>query len=139
MNNNKWVVDIPAPTFSSAKPPVKSVKMLAAQRQHVKKLQQKLEEDEKNFFMNLMSIDGWEYFITKHTSTYQRPKEVLPKLKNYFRGIDIEFDKEDGLPTSASFTIRYAAHSGYGAYQYCKFRTNPIPIEDIENFIQNKE
>ena len=71
--------------------PVKSIKMIAAQRQHVKKLQEKLKEDENNFFATLTSADDWEYFITKHTSTYQRPKNVIPHLKKFFRDIDIVF------------------------------------------------
>ena len=112
--------------------PVKSIKMIAAQRQHVKKLQEKLKEDENNFFATLTSTDGWEYFITKHTSTYQRPKNVIPHLKNFFRDIDI--DKEEGIPTTAAFTITYIL-----GYSYKSFRTQPIPISEIEEFIENKE
>ena len=114
--------------------PVKSIKMIAAQRQHVKKLQEKLKEDENNFFATLTSADGWEYFITKHTSTYQRPKNVIPHLKNFFRDIDIVFDKEEGIPTTAAFTITYIS-----GYSYKSFRTQPIPISEIEEFIENKE
>ena len=125
--------------------PVKSIKMIAAQRQHVKKLQEKLKEDEKNFFAILTSIDGWEYFMTRHTSTYQRPKNVIPHLKNFFKDIDIVFDKEEGIPTTAAFTITYTrGYSGYKSYNYksynyLKFRTQPIPISEIEEFIENKE
>lgn len=125
--------------------PVKSIKMIAAQRQHVKKLQEKLKDDEKNFFATLTSIDGWEYFMTRHTSTYQRPKEVIPYLKNFFKDIDIVFDKEEGIPTTAAFTITYTrGYSGYKSYNYksynyLKFRTQPIPISEIEEFIENKE
>ena len=114
--------------------PVKSIKMIAAQRQHVKKLQEKLKEDENNFFVILASTDGWEYFITKHTSTYQRPKNVIPHLKNFFRDINIVFDKEEGIPTTAAFTITYIL-----GYSYKSFRTQPIPISEIEEFIENKE
>ena len=117
---------------------VKGLKMLAAQRQHIKKLQKNLEHDENNFFRVLTSLPGWELFITKHTSTYQRPKDVLPHLKNYFKNLDIEFDTEEGLPTKAKFIITYAAGGGYKSYQHLKFRTNEIPISDIEEFIQNK-
>ena len=119
--------------------------MIAAQRQHVKKLQEKLKEDEKNFFATLTNIDGWEYFMTRHTSTYQRPKEVIPYLKNFFKDIDIVFDKEEGIPTTAAFTITYTrGYSGYKSYNYksynyLKFRTQPIPITEIEEFIENKE
>ena len=135
--NNKWQVEFPA-LEKQANTPVKSIKMIAAQRQHVKKLQEKLKEDEKNFFAALTGIDGWEYFISKHTSTYQRPKDVLPHLKNHFRNIEIEFDKEEGIPTTAAFTITYAAGNGYKAYQHLKFRTQAIPIDEIESFLENK-
>ena len=46
------------------------------------------------FFATLTSADGWEYFITKHTSTYQRPKNVIPHLKKFFRDIDIVLIKK---------------------------------------------
>ena len=94
-NSNKWQASVSG-TESLNKPSahVKSIKMIAAQRQHAKKLQEKLKEDEKNFFATLTSIDGWEYFMTRHTSTYQRPKEVIPYLKNFFKYIDIVFDKQ---------------------------------------------
>ena len=36
--------------------PVKSIKMIAAQRQHVKKLQEKLKEDENNFFLQHLQV-----------------------------------------------------------------------------------
>ena len=145
-NSNKWQVSV-SDTESLNKPSahVKSIKMIAAQRQHVKKLQEKLKEDEKNFFATLTSIDGWEYFMTRHTSTYQRPKEVIPYLKNFFKDIDIVFDKEEGIPTTAVFTITYTrGYSGYKSYNYksynyLKFRTQPIPISEIEEFIENKE
>ena len=145
-NSNKWQASVSG-TESLNKPSahVKSIKMIAAQRQHVKKLQEKLKEDEKNFFATLTSIDGWEYFMTRHTSTYQRPKEVIPYLKNFFKDIDIVFDKEEGIPTTAAFTITYTrGYSGYKSYNYksynyLKFRTQPIPISEIEEFIENKE
>lgn len=145
-NSNKWQASV-SDTESLNKPSahVKSIKMIAAQRQHVKKLQEKLKEDEKNFFATLTSIDGWEYFMTRHTSTYQRPKEVIPYLKNFFKDIDIVFDKEEGIPTTAAFTITYTrGYSGYKSYNYksynyLKFRTQPIPISEIEEFIENKE
>ena len=145
-NSNKWQASVSG-TESLNKPSahVKSIKMIAAQRQHVKKLQEKLKEDEKNFFATLTSIDGWEYFMTRHTSTYQRPKEVIPYLKNFFKDIDIVFDKEEGIPTTAAFTITYTrGYSGYKSYSYksynyLKFRTQPIPISEIEEFIENKE
>ena len=145
-NSNKWQASVSG-TESLNKPSahVKSIKMIAAQRQHVKKLQEKLKEDEKNFFATLTSIDGWEYFMTRHTSTYQRPKEVIPYLKNFFKDIDIDFDKEEGIPTTAAFTITYTrGYSGYKSYNYksynyLKFRTQPIPISEIEEFIENKE
>lgn len=145
-NSNKWQASVSG-TESLNKPSahVKSIKMIAAQRQHVKKLQEKLKEDEKNFFATLTSIDGWEYFMTRHTSTYQRPKEVIPYLKNFFKDIDIVFDKEEGIPTTAAFTITYTrGYSGYKSYNYksynyLKFRTQPIPINEIEEFIENKE
>ena len=119
--------------------PLKSVKMIAAQRQHVKKLQENLEADESNFFRKLMSINGWEYFITKHTSTYQRPKDVIPYLKNFFSDIDIVFDKEEGIPTTAAFIITYTPWDSYSSQHYLKFRTKQIPISEIEEFIENKE
>lgn len=145
-NSNKWQASVSG-TESLNKPSahIKSIKMIAAQRQHVKKLQEKLKEDEKNFFATLTSIDGWEYFMTRHTSTYQRPKEVIPYLKNFFKDIDIVFDKEEGIPTTAAFTITYTrGYSGYKSYNYksynyLKFRTQPIPISEIEEFIENKE
>ena len=145
-NSNKWQASVFG-TESLNKPSahVKSIKMIAAQRQHVKKLQEKLKEDEKNFFATLTGIDGWEYFMTRHTSTYQRPKEVIPYLKNFFKDIDIVFDKEEGIPTTAAFTITYTrGYSGYKSYNYksynyLKFRTQPIPINEIEEFIENKE
>ena len=145
-NSNKWQASVSG-TESLNKPSaqVKSIKMIAAQRQHVKKLQEKLKDDEKNFFAILTSIDGWEYFMTRHTSTYQRPKEVIPYLKNFFKDIDIVFDKEEGIPTTAAFTITYTrGYSGYKSYNYksynyLKFRTQPIPINEIEEFIENKE
>lgn len=100
--------------------PLKSVKMIAAQRQHVKKLQENLEADESNFFRKLMSINGWEYFITRHTSTYQRPKDALYNIKNYFRKLEMEFDTEIGLPKKVMFTITYANGSGYKSYNHMK-------------------
>ena len=131
-NSNKWQASVSG-TESLNKPSahVKNIKMIAAQRQHVKKLQEKLKEDEKNFFATLTGIDGWEYFMTRHTPTYQRPKDVIPYLKNFFSDIDIVFDKEDGIPTTAAFTITYTPD--------LKFRTQPIPISEIEEFIKNKE
>ena len=98
-NSNKWQATVSG-TESLSKPSahVKSIKMIAAQRQHVKKLQENLEADESNFFRKLMSINGWEYFITKHTSTYQRPKDALYNIKNYFRKLEMEFDTDVGLP-----------------------------------------
>ena len=145
-NSNKWQASVSgAESLNKPSAHVKSIKMIAAQRQHVKKLQEKLKEDEKNFFATLTSIDGWEYFMTRHTSTYQRPKEVIPYLKNFFKDIDIVFDKEEGIPTTAAFTITYTrGYSGYKSYNYksynyLKFRTQPIPITEIEEFIENKE
>ena len=139
-NSNKWQASVSG-TESLNKPSahVKSIKMIAAQRQHVKKLQEKLKEDEKNFFATLTSIDGWEYFMTRHTSTYQRPKEVIPYLKNFFKDIDIVFDKEEGIPTTAAFIITYTPWDSYSSQHYLKFRTQPIPISEIEEFIENKE
>lgn len=118
---------------------VKSIKMIAAQRQHVKKLQENLEADESRFFRVFTSIPGWEMFISKHTSSYQRPRDVIPYLKKYFRSLEIEFDKEEGLPNTAKFIITYANGNGYKSYNHMKFRTNPIPISDIEEFIQNRQ
>ena len=145
-NSNKWQASVSdAESLNKPSAQVKSIKMIAAQRQHVKKLQEKLKDDEKNFFATLTSIDGWEYFMTRHTSTYQRPKEVIPYLKNFFKDIDIVFDKEEGIPTTAAFTITYTrGYSGYKSYNYksynyLKFRTQPIPISEIEEFIENKE
>ena len=140
-NSNKWQASVSGiESLRKSSAHVKSIKMIAAQRQHVKKLQEKLKEDEKNFFATLTGIDGWEYFITRHTSTYQRPKEVIPYLRNFFKDIDIVFDKEEGIPTTAAFTITYArGYSGYKSYNYLKFRTQPIPISEIEEFIENKE
>lgn len=136
-NSDKWqasVSGVESIKCYRSSAPVKSIKMIAAQRQHVKKLQEKLKEDENNFFAILTSIDGWEYFITKHASTYQRPKNVIPHLKNFFRDIDIVFDKEDGIPTTAAFAITYIL-----GYSYKSFRTQPFPISEIEEFIENKE
>ena len=136
-NSDKWqasVSGVESIKCYRSSAPVKSIKMIAVQRQHVKKLQEKLKEDENNFFAILTSIDGWEYFITKHASTYQRPKNVIPHLKNFFRDIDIVFDKEDGIPTTAAFAITYIL-----GYSYKSFRTQPIPISEIEEFIENKE
>ena len=140
-NSNKWQASVSgAESLNKPSAQVKSIKMIAAQRQHVKKLQEKLKDDEKNFFATLTSIDGWEYFMTRHTSTYQRPKEVIPYLKNFFKDIDIVFDKEEGIPITAAFTITYTrGYSGYKSYNYLKFRTQPIPISEIEEFIENKE
>ena len=136
-NSDKWqasVSGVESIKCYRSSAPVKSIKMIAAQRQHVKKLQEKLKEDENNFFAILTSIDGWEYFITKHASTYQRPKNVIPHLKNFFRDIDIVFDKEDDIPTTAAFAITYIL-----GYSYKSFRTQPFPISEIEEFIENKE
>ena len=119
--------------------PLKSVKMIAAQRQHVKKLQENLEADESSFFRKLMSINSWEYFITKHTSTYQRPKDALYSIKNYFRKLEMEFDTEVGLPKKVMFTISYANGSGHKSYSHMKMRTNMIPISELEDFIENSE
>ena len=134
-NSNKWQASVSgAERLNKPSANVKNIKMIAAQRQHVKKLQEKLKEDEKNFFATFTGIDGWEYFMTRHTSTYQRPKDVIPYLKNFFSDIDIVFDKEDGIPTTAAFTITYIS-----GYSYKSFRTQPIPISEIEEFIENKE
>ena len=97
-STNLWSNSSSNMSDASELKPLKSVKMIAAQRQHVKKLQENLEADESNFFRKLMSINGWEYFITKHTSTYQRPKDALYNIKNYFRKLEMEFDTEVGLP-----------------------------------------
>ena len=118
---------------------LKSVKMIAAQRQHVKKLQENLDADESNFFRALMSINGWEYFITRHTSTYQRPKDALYNIKNYFRKLEMEFDTEEGLPKQVKFTITYANGGGYKSYKHMKLRTNMIPISELEDFMENGE
>ena len=142
-NSNKWQASVSgAESLNKPSAHVKNIKMIAAQRQHVKKLQEKLKEDEKNFFATLTGIDGWEYFMTRHTSTYQRPKDVIPYLKNFFSDIDIVFDKEDGIPTTAAFTITYTPgyrSYSYKSHHYLKFRTQPIPISEIEEFIENKE
>ena len=136
-NSNKWqasVSDTESLNKSSAN--VKSIKMIAAQRQHVKKLQENLEADESNFFRKFMSINGWEYFITKHTSTYQRPKDALYNIKNYFRKLEMEFDTEVGLPKEVMFTITYANGSGHKSYTHMKMRTNMIPISELEDFMK---
>ena len=139
-NSNKWQASVSgAESLNKPSAHVKSIKMIAAQRQHVKKLQEKLKDDEKNFFATLTSIDGWEYFMTRHTSTYQRPKEVIPYLKNFFKDIDIVFDKEEGIPTTAAFIITYTPWDSYSSQHYLKFRTKQIPISEIEEFIENKE
>ena len=134
-NSNKWQASVSG-TESLNKPSaqVKSIKMIAAQRQHVKKLQEKLKEDENNFFATLTSADGWEYFMTRHTLTYNRPKNGIHHLKKLFTDIDIVFDKEEGIPTTAAFTITYIS-----GYSYKSFRTQPIHISEIEEFIENKE
>lgn len=145
-NSNKWQASV-SDTESLNKPSahVKSIKMIAAQRQHVKKLQEKIKEDEKNFFAALMNVAGWEYFMTRHTLTYNRPKNGIHHLKKLFTDIDIVFDKEEGIPTTAAFIITYTrGYSGYKSYNYksynyLKFRTQPIPINEIEEFIENKE
>lgn len=139
-NSNKWQAsasDTESLNKSSAN--VKSIKMIAAQRQHVKKLQENLEAYESNFFRKLMSINGWEYFITKHTSTYQRPKDALYNIKNYFRKLEMEFDTEVGLPKKVMFTITYANGSGHKSYTNMKMRTNMIPISELEDFMENSE
>ena len=133
-NSNKWqasVSDTESLNKSSAN--VKSIKMIAAQRKYVKKLQENLEADESNFFRKLMSINGWEYFITKHTSTYQR---ALYNIKNYFRKLEMEFDTEVGLPKKVMFTITYANGSGHKSYTHMKMRTNMIPISELEDFMK---
>ena len=84
-NSNKWQASVSG-TESLSKPSahVKSIKMIAAQRQHVKKLQEKLKDDEKNFFAALTNVAGWEYFMTRHTLTYNRPKNGIHHLKKLF-------------------------------------------------------
>ena len=59
-NSNKWQASVSG-TESLSKPSahVKSIKMIAAQRQHVKKLQEKLKEDEKISLRHLQVLmDG---------------------------------------------------------------------------------
>ena len=139
-NSNKWQASVSG-TESLNKPSahVKSIKMIAAQRQHVKKLQEKIKEDEKNFFAALMNVAGWEYFMTRHTLTYNRPKNGIHHLKKLFTDIDIVFDKEEGIPTTAAFIITYTPWGSYNSDRYLKFRTKQIPISEIEEFIENKE
>ena len=139
-NSNKWQASVSG-TESLNKPSahVKSIKMIAAQRQHVKKLQEKLKEDEKNFFAALTNVAGWEYFMTRHTLTYNRPKNGIHHLKKLFTDIDIVFDKEEGIPTTAAFIITYTPWGSYSSQHYLKFRTQPIPISEIEEFIEKKE
>ena len=139
-NSNKWQASV-SDTESLNKPSahVKSIKMIAAQRQHVKKLQEKIKEDEKNFFAALMNVAGWEYFMTRHTLTYNRPKNGIHHLKKLFTDIDIVFDKEEGIPTTAAFIITYTPWDSYSSRHYLKFRTKQIPISEIEEFIENKE
>ena len=139
-NSNKWQAFVSG-TESLSKPSahVKSIKMIAAQRQHVKKLQEKIKEDEKNFFAALMNVAGWEYFMTRHTLTYNRPKNGIHHLKKLFTDIDIVFDKEEGIPTTAAFIITYTPWDSYSSQHYLKFRTKQIPISEIEEFIENKE
>ena len=139
-NSNKWqasVSDTESLNKSSAN--VKSIKMIAAQRQHVKKLQENLDADESNFFRKFMSINGWECFITRHTSTYQRHKDALYNIKNYFRKLEMEFDTEVGLPKKVMFTIFYANGSEHKPYTHMKMRTNMIPISELEDFMGNSE
>ena len=139
-NSNKWQASV-SDTESLNNPSVhvKSIKMIAAQRQHVKKLQEKLKDDEKNFFAALTNVTGWEYFMTRHTSTYNRPKDGIYHLKKQFTDIDIVFDKEEGIPTTVAFIITYTPSGSYTSHHYLKFRTKQIPISEIEEFIENKE
>jgi hypothetical protein len=113
----------------------KNIKFFAIQEEHIKKLQEKLDEDKNIFFRELMDTPGWELFIGKHTNTYQRPKDVIPNLKNNFVKLEIEFEpsnyrKDSSLPSSCQFTVSYRAY-----HNISKFRTNFISFEEIENFI----
>ena len=137
---NKWQASgSSAESLNKPSANVKSIKMIAAQRQHVKKLQEKLKDDEKNFFAALTNVDGWEYFMARHVSTYNRPKNGIHHLKKLFTDIDIVFDKEEGIPTTAAFIITYTPWDSYSSHHYLKFRTKQIPISEIEEFIENKE
>jgi len=116
---------------------VKSIKVIAAQHKHIQSLQNKFNEDLNLYFKKMMSIPGWELFISKHTSTYQRPKEVLPYLPNHFQKLELVFDNDESIPTKCTFVIHYRPkHSSAWTN---KFRTNPIDIKELDNFIQNKE
>ena len=139
-NSNKWQASVSGiESLNNPSAHVKSIKMIAAQRQHVKKLQEKLKDDEKNFFAALTNVADWEYFMTRHTSTYNRPKDGIHHLKKLFTDIDIVFDKEEGIPTTAAFIITYTPRGSYNSHHYLKFRTKQIPISEIEEFIENKE
>ena len=139
-NSNKWQASVSGTeSFSKPSAHVKSIKMIAAQRQHVKKLQEKLKDDEKNFFAALTNVAGWEYFMARHISTCNRPKDGIHHLKKLFTDIDIVFDKEEGIPTAAAFIITYTPWGSYTSDNYLKFRTKQIPISEIEECIENKE
>ena len=77
-NSNKWQASgSSAESLNKPSANVKSIKMIAAQRQHVKKLQEKLKDDEKNFFAALTNVAGWEYFMARHTLTYNRDRKSV--------------------------------------------------------------
>ena len=121
----------------------KSIKFFAIQEEHIKNLQEKLDNDKNEFFREFMETPGWELFLGRHTSSYQRPKEVIPRLKEHFVKLELEFPNRENiisekalLPDACMFIITYRSRP-YTSH-FSKFRTHYIKFEDIENFI-NKQ
>lgn len=113
---------------------MKEIEMIRLQEEHIKKLQDKLDEKKKSIVNKLLNTEGWLLFILKRTPSYYRPtarkdfNEIKREIEWYGK-MDFIFDDKD--TSKVSFRIYYSRTGGYN------FRTISFPIDEIEEFIKD--
>lgn len=111
---------------------MKEIEMIRLQEEHIKKLQEKLNEKKIMIVNKLYNTEGWLLFLLKHTNTYYRPRKSIEAIENditMWGKLDFVFDEDDS--TKISFRGSYNDRTGYN------FRTRFIPIDEVEEFIKD--
>jgi hypothetical protein len=111
---------------------MKDLEMIRLQEEHIRRLQEKLEEKKRLVIYRLYNTSGWVEFLLRHTNTYYRPHKSHAEIEQditMWGKLDFVFDEEDS--TKVSFRGSYNSKSGYN------FRTIFFPIAEVEEFIKD--
>ena len=111
---------------------MKELKMIYLQQEHIKRLEDKLKEQKRNFIDSLVRTPGWADFLLRYSKTYFRPKGGTTTLNDAIRGgkFGIEFPDKD--MKCVQIVIGYSKHG-------INFRSSSIPIQEIEEFIEENK